>query len=157
MPTEIAWCDADNTRTTSAVVLAYPSPLNSKILVVGTNGEQSEFFCDPAIHLVAEMDGVRVVTNSYHELIQRVPKCVSNIFGINIQEPSSLLFEAHRKFQEKSHQSDEYLCMIMGQLELAVNECIEAASYEFDAETQKSLFRVSRLNSFVWDNFKRKK
>jgi vacuolar protein sorting-associated protein 16 len=143
MPTEIAWCDADNNRNTSAVVVAYPSQLNPIILVVGTNCEQSEFICDPAIHLVAEMDGVRVVTNSYHELIQRVPKCVSNIFDINnISEPSSLLFEAHRKFQDKSHQSDEYLCMIMNKLEMAVNECIEAAKYEFDAETQKSLFRV---------------
>jgi vacuolar protein sorting-associated protein 16 len=91
----MAWCDGENGRNSSAVVIAYPS----KILVIGTNCEQSEFYCDPAICLISEMDGVRILTNSYHEMIQRVPKCVSNIFGHNILEPSSLLFEAHRKFQ----------------------------------------------------------
>lgn len=45
--------------------------------------------------------------------------------------------------QEKSHQSDEYLCSIKSNLQLAVNECVEAAGYEYDSTTQKSLIRAA--------------
>lgn len=45
--------------------------------------------------------------------------------------------------QEKSHQSDEYLGLIKNKLEESVNECIEAAGFEFDTNTQKSLIRAA--------------
>lgn len=141
-PKQIEWCiDPENYLKAEAIVVTYPSLL----LVVGTNGDSNAYTYDPAIVLVPEMDGVRVLTNTYHELIQKVPKCVTSIFGINISEPSSFLFEAHRKFREKSHQSDEYLCLILDRIEAAVNECIQAAGYEFDAETQKSLIRAAQF------------
>lgn len=47
--------------------------------------------------------------------------------------------------QEKSHQSDEYLGLIKNKLEESVDECIDAASYEFDADTQKSLIRAAHF------------
>lgn len=96
------------------------------------------------------MDGVRILTNNFHEIIQKVPSYVNNIFAINSQESSSFLFEAHKKFTEKSHQSDEYLCLIKDNLEMAVEECIDAAAYEFDSETQKSLMRAAYFGkSFI--------
>lgn len=142
MPKQIEWCiDADNPLKAEAIVLTYPSIL----LIVGINGDSNIYTYDPAIFLVPEMDGVRVLTNGYHEFIQKVPKCVSNIFGISISEPSSFLFESHRKFCERSHQSDEYLCLILDKIETAVNECIEAAGFEFDTETQKSLILAAHF------------
>jgi hypothetical protein len=141
-PKQIEWCvDPENHLLAEALVITYPSIL----LIVGTNGDSNVYTYDPAIHLIPEMDGVRVLTNTYHELIQKVPKCVSSIFGINISEPSSFLFEAHRKFREKSHQSDEYLCLILDRIENAMAECIEAAGYEFDPDTQKSLIRAAQF------------
>jgi hypothetical protein len=144
MPKQIEWCiDADDPMKAEAIVLTYPSIL----LIVGINGDSNIYTYDPAIYLIPEMDGVRVLTNNYHELIQKVPKCVSNIFGIStfINEPSSFLFESHRKFCEKSHQSDEYLCLIMDKIDVAVSGCIKAAGYEFDTETQKSLISAANF------------
>lgn len=142
MPKQIEWCiDADNPLNAEALVVTYPSIL----LIVGINGDSNIYTYDPAIFLIPEMDGVRVLTNGYHELVQKVPKCVSNIFGISISEPSSFLFESHRKFCERSHQSDEYLCLIMDKIQIAVSECIEAAGYEFDTDTQKSLIRAAHF------------
>lgn len=54
---------------------------------------------DPAIFLIPEMDCVRILTNNYHEMIQKVPNCVNNIFAINSQKASSWLFEAHKKYE----------------------------------------------------------
>lgn len=145
-PKQIEWIlDSENCRQSDAVIITYPSLL----LIVNTNGDQNMYTYDPAIFLIPEMDGVRILTNTTHEMIQKVPKCVQNIFAINSQEPASFLFEAHKKFQEKSHQSDEYLGLIKNKIEIAVNECIEAAGYEFDTETQKSLIRVSKNEKII--------
>ncbi|KAL7029066.1 hypothetical protein ACKWTF_006087 [Chironomus riparius] len=143
LPKQIEWImDSDDPLKAEALVITY----NSFLLIVGTNGESNIYpYNDAAIFLVPEMDGVRVLTNGYHEFIQKVPKSVSNIFGISISEPSSFLFESHRKFVERSHQSDEYLCLIMDKIEVAVEECIKAAGYEFDTETQKSLISAAHF------------
>lgn len=138
--------DSETCRTAEAVAITYESLL----IVVSVAGDLNLYSYDPAIVLIPEMDGVRILTNYCHEMIQNVPKCVNNIFAINSQEPSSWLFEAHKKFMEQSHQSDEYLCLIKTNLPCAVSECIAAAGYEFDTETQKSLIRAAAFGkSFI--------
>ena len=147
IPKQITWCldvepnnNNNNINTTkNAVIIAYQSLL----LIIGINGESNIYSYDPAIFLIQEMDCVRIITHYLHEVIQKIPKSVFNIFAINSQESSSFLFESNKKFMEKSHQSDEYLCLIKNNLDNAVTECINAASYEFDSETQKSLIRVN--------------
>ncbi|XP_067617235.1 vacuolar protein sorting-associated protein 16 homolog [Eurosta solidaginis] len=139
IPRQIEWVMNAEQNQADAVVISYPSFL----LVVNRNGDKNLFTYDPAIFLVAEMDGVRIITNSAHEMIQKLPKCVQNIFAVNSQEPSSFLFEAQKKFQEKSHQADEYLSLFRDKMDIAVEECIEAAGYEFCTETQKSLLRTA--------------
>ncbi|KAH8311776.1 hypothetical protein KR044_008047, partial [Drosophila immigrans] len=139
MPLQIEWIMNTHNTDADAVVISYPSYL----LIVNRNADRSEFPYDPIMFLVAEMDGVRIITQSSHEMIQRLPKCVENIFAVNSQAPASYLFEAQKKFEEKSYKSDEYLSMCRSNIELAVNECIEAAAYEFCPDTQKSLMRTA--------------
>ncbi|XP_054746626.1 vacuolar protein sorting-associated protein 16 homolog isoform X2 [Anastrepha obliqua] len=139
IPRQIEWVMNAEKNQADAVVISYPSFL----LVVNCNGDKNLFTYDPAIFLVAEMDGVRIITNSAHEMIQKLPKCVQNIFAVNSQEPSSFLFEAQKKYQEKSHQADEYLSLFRDKMSIAVDECVEAAGYEFCTETQKSLLRTA--------------
>ncbi|KFB37904.1 AGAP000529-PA-like protein [Anopheles sinensis] len=148
-PIHLAWCIDGTTQVESqAVIVAYMT----LILIIGTTGESSVYTYDSPMTLIPEMDCVRVLTSSCHELIQKVPLSTSKIFGINISEPASFLFEAHRKFQERSHQSDEYLCLIQGKLSAAVADCVEAAGHEFDPNTQKSLIRAAYFGkSFITD------
>ncbi|SPP80809.1 vacuolar protein sorting-associated protein 16 homolog [Drosophila guanche] len=141
MPLQIEWIMNSDNSEADAVVISYPSYL----LIVNRNADRSDFPYDPIMFLVAEMDGVRIITQSSHEMIQRLPKCVENIFAVNSQEPASYLFEAQKKFEEKSYKSDEYLSMCRDKIELAVTECIEAASFEFCTETQKSLLRTANF------------
>lgn len=63
---------------------------------------------DPAIFLIPEMDCVRILTNNYHEMIQKVPNSVNNIFAINSQKPSSWLFEAHKKYEVSLWNCERY-------------------------------------------------
>jgi vacuolar protein sorting-associated protein 16 len=150
MPKQIEWCaDPENPLEADALVVVYPSIL----LIIGINGDSNIFTYDSStINLIAEMDGVRVISNDSHELVQKVPKCVGNIFGISISEPSSFLFESHRKYCERSHQSDEYLCLILDKIDIAVSECISASGYEYDRDTQKSLIRAAQFGKgFIKD------
>lgn len=95
-PRQIEWIlDSENCRDSLAVLISYPSIL----LVVTIGGDSNMYSYDPAIFLIPEMDCVRILTNNYHEMIQKVPSCVNNIFAINSQKPSSWLFEAHKKYE----------------------------------------------------------
>lgn len=46
--------------------------------------------------------------------------------------------------QKGSHRSDEYLRIVKDRLEEAVQQCTEAAGFEFSPSTQKMLMKVSR-------------
>uniref|UniRef100_A0A182LTD4 Vacuolar protein sorting-associated protein 16 homolog n=1 Tax=Anopheles culicifacies TaxID=139723 RepID=A0A182LTD4_9DIPT len=144
---QLVWCiDGSTQYESQAVIVSYMN----LILIVGATGESSVYTYDSPMTIIPEMDCVRVLTNYYHELVQKVPPSTSKIFGINISEPASFLFEAHRKFQDRSHQSDEYLCLIQNRLPAAVADCIEAAGHEFDPNTQKSLIRAAYFGkSFI--------
>ena len=52
--------------------------------------------------------------------------------------------------QQKQHQkADEYLRMIKEKLDVAVNQCIQAAGHEIEPGKQKQLLRVSEFISDV--------
>jgi hypothetical protein len=46
--------------------------------------------------------------------------------------------------QKGSHRSDEYLRIVKDRLEEAVEQCTEAAGFEFSASTQKMLMKVNK-------------
>lgn len=106
---QMSWIlDSENCRSADAIVITYPSLL----IVISVAGESNSYSYDPAIFLIPEMDGVRVLTNNCHEMIQKVPKCVNNIFAINSQESSSWLFEAHKKYLVSSFPVLSLVCKV---------------------------------------------
>lgn len=54
---------------------------------------------DYPIHLVPEIDSIRILSTTQHELLQKVPDVVQKIFRINSTEPGSFLLEASKQFQ----------------------------------------------------------
>lgn len=137
-PLDLQWC-LDGTNSSNAVLLlTYPNLL----MIINKDGEFHPCTYEATVHLIPEIDCVRVLNNSYHEMIQKVPQCVADIFGF-MSVPSMQLFEASRKFQERRHESNDYLALVGDKIGEAVDDCIEAAGYEFDSETQKNLFRAA--------------
>ncbi|KAJ8985073.1 hypothetical protein NQ317_019757 [Molorchus minor] len=94
--------------------------------------------------VVPEIDGVRIVSNTQHELLQKVPEVVQKIFRINSTDPGS--------FFKGSHKANEYITLVKNDLQTAVNQCIEAVGYEFDTEVQKMLIRAAQFGKcFISD------
>lgn len=103
---------------------------------------------DGSLYLVPEIDGVRILSTTQHEMLQKVPDVVEKIFRINSTDPGSFLLEASKQFQKGSHKANEYISLVKNDLVKAVEQCIDAVGYEFDTKVQKMLIRVGFYNFF---------
>ncbi|KAG6441802.1 hypothetical protein O3G_MSEX001993 [Manduca sexta] len=134
-PKELLWCGSQ------AIVVHW----DDLLCMYGTKGNSVSYPYDGPFHLIQEMDCVRVVSEMTHELIQKVPFVVEKIFRINSTAPGSYLVEASRQFQKRSHRADEYIRLVKPDLAIAVQDCIEAAAFEFNTEVQKMLIRAAQF------------
>ncbi|XP_044761312.1 vacuolar protein sorting-associated protein 16 homolog [Coccinella septempunctata] len=143
-PKQLIWCGNE-------AVVAYWERSNT-ILVVGIHGQKMTFTYDGSVHIVQEIDGVRIISNNTHELLQKVPHVVQKIFRINSTEPGSFLLEASKQFQKRSHRANEYISLVKKDLLTAVEQCIDAVGYEFDPEIQKRLVRAAQFGKCFISN-----
>ncbi|GBP47948.1 Vacuolar protein sorting-associated protein 16 homolog [Eumeta japonica] len=141
-PKELVWCDY------RAVIGHWDNTMS----IYGFNGQSVTYPYDGPFHIISEMDCVRVVSETTHELIQKVPTVIENIFRINSTAPESYLVEASKQFQRRCHRADEYIRLVKPNLQKAVQNCIEAATFEFDPDIQKTLIRAAQFGkSFIID------
>ncbi|CAL8390734.1 unnamed protein product, partial [Boreogadus saida] len=137
-PKQMVWCRRPQTQQPSVVVL-----WERLLLVVAVGGDTVQYPLEEACVCVGELDGVRLLSPSRHELLQEVPLVCEDIFKIASMGPGALLLEAHKEYQKSSQKADEYLREIkeQGMLGDAVRQCVEAAGHEQHTHTQKALLR----------------
>lgn len=137
VPNDLNWCGEDS------VVLHWK---NLGVLMVGPYGDWLRFpYHAQNVHLSAEMDCCRVVTDQGVELLQRVPPNTAAMMRIGSIEPSAMLLDASEAFLKGSPSSDEAAKAIRktGMLMDAIETCIDAASKEIDVKMQKKLLRAA--------------
>ncbi|NXG16793.1 VPS16 protein, partial [Grallaria varia] len=85
----------------------------------------------------------------------RLMEASQEIFRIASMAPGALLLEAQKEYEKESQKADEYLREIREQqlLPEAVGQCIEAAGYEHEPHTQKSLLRAASFGKCFLDKF----
>uniref|UniRef100_A0A803MTD0 Protein VACUOLELESS1 n=1 Tax=Chenopodium quinoa TaxID=63459 RepID=A0A803MTD0_CHEQI len=125
-PEQLAWCGLDS-------VLLY---WDDALVMVGPYGDPVRYYYDEPIILISECDGVRVLSNTNMEFLQRVPDSMVSIFKIGSTTPAALLYDALDHFDRRSAKADENLRMIRSSLPEAIEACIDAAGYEFDVTRQ---------------------
>ncbi|KAG6783962.1 hypothetical protein POTOM_009644 [Populus tomentosa] len=144
-PEQMAWCGLDS-------VLLY---WDDVLLMVGPSGDSVSYFNDEPVIFIPECDGVRVLSNTSMEFVQRVPDSTVSIFKIGSTSPASLLFDALDHFDRRSAKADENLRLIRSSLPEAVEACIDAAGHEFDVSRQRTLLRAASYGQAFCSNFKR--
>ncbi|XP_053710032.1 vacuolar protein sorting-associated protein 16 homolog isoform X1 [Synchiropus splendidus] len=139
-PKQMLWCRRPRAQQPSVVLV-----WDRLLLVVGLCNDTIQFSVEDQCVCVGELDGVRIISPSSHELLQEVPLVCQDIFKIASMAPGALLLEAHREYEKCSQKADEYLREIKEQnmLEEAVQQCVEAAGHEYDTDTQKALLRAA--------------
>uniref|UniRef100_A0A663NFC1 Vacuolar protein sorting-associated protein 16 homolog n=1 Tax=Athene cunicularia TaxID=194338 RepID=A0A663NFC1_ATHCN len=149
-PKQMVWCLRPRSRQ-RAVVVAW----DRQLMVVGNSTECIQFVLDEDSYLVPELDGVRILSRTSHEFLHEIPEASQEIFKIASMAPGALLLEAQKEYEKESQKADEYLREIKDQklLPEAVSQCIEAAGYEHEPDTQKSLLRAASFGKCFIDKF----
>lgn len=144
-PEQLIWCGLDS-------VLLY---WEETLLMVGPYGDSVRYPYEEPLVLVPECDGVRILTNSYMEFLQRVPDSTVSIFKIGSTSPAAMLYDALDHFDRRSAKADENLRLIQSSLVEAVDSCIDAAGHEFDISQQRMLMRAAAYGRAFCSNFPR--
>ncbi|NWT78790.1 VPS16 protein, partial [Lanius ludovicianus] len=157
-PKQMVWCTRPRSRQ-RAVVLAW----ERQLLVVGNSSEcirypltrgdipgPSSCCCHLLCHQHCCPGGPLGVL--FHGML---PEASQEIFRIASMAPGALLLEAQKEYEKESQKADEYLREIREQqlLPEAVGQCIEAAGYEHEPDTQKSLLRAASFGKCFLDKF----
>ncbi len=139
--TEIAWCGID-------AVIGF-APESSQCLIVSATESkvplmQAEFFMG-FISVVSEMDSARVYSLYSQEMFRKLPESLVRIFAIGSVSPGAKLRLAAEEFIHASHRADEYIRSLGSSLELAVEDCFQAAANVQDANHQKTLMKAAQF------------
>ncbi|XP_062105731.1 protein VACUOLELESS1 [Humulus lupulus] len=146
-PEQLSWCGMDS-------VLLY---WDDMLLMMGPRGEPVRYLYDEPIILIPECDGVRILSNSNMEFLQRVPDSTESIFKIGSTSPAALLYDALDHFDRRSAKADENLRLIRSSLPQAVEACVDAAGHEFDVLRQRTLLRAASYGQAFCSNFQRER
>lgn len=139
---QIEWC-GNNT-----VALAF----ETAVVMVGPFGDSLRYDYASGVHLVPEIDGVRIIGAEKHELIQKVDETTSNVFRPGSSDPAALLLDASESFTRRSPaKADEALRAIRSSLSEAINTCVEAALHEWEVVWQRRLLKAAALGKSFLD------
>ncbi|KAJ2721037.1 Vacuolar protein [Coemansia sp. Benny D115] len=135
VPVDIAWCGSD------AAVVSF----TSQALLVGPFGDTLSFPHDLPVHLVQELDGVRMFNALEHCFLCKVGAESKSVFQIGSTSPAALLYDALESMRMHSSRADEIVRSIRDEMPAAVDTCIAAAGAEPVVEFQQSLLRAASL------------
>lgn len=130
---------------------------------------RSRYFYDGWVHLIADIDGVRIITNDVCEFLQKVPGELSlcldhstvhltgstdvteDVFKLGSTSPASVLLDAIDQLEKKSPKADDNIQLIRPNLVEAVDTCTKAAGYEYSVQWQKQLLKAASFGKSVID------
>ncbi|RWS24568.1 hypothetical protein B4U80_05998, partial [Leptotrombidium deliense] len=139
-PNFLMWCGED----------AVAGVWRDILLIVGKDKDWLKFDIEPPVHLVEEIDGIRIISNDVHEFLQQVPNVVVDVLRIGSVAAGALLLEATKEYHKRTHKADEYMKMLTDrqETESAVVQCIKTAGHEYSISTQKMLLRAASFGKF---------
>lgn len=142
-PKDLQWCG------NNAVVLAW----EDEIHLVGPDGTATELdgYDSSFVHLLPDIDGIRILTNDACEFLQKVPDSTGEVFRFGSGSPSAVLLDAIGKLEDKSPKADDNIQMIRANLDEAVDVCIRAAGQEYSIHWQKQLLKAASFGKSVLD------
>ncbi|KAF2762704.1 vacuolar sorting-associated protein [Pseudovirgaria hyperparasitica] len=140
-PKDLQWCGND------AVVLSW----EDEVHLVGPNGSAIKYFYDDFVHLISDVDGVRLLTSDVCEFLQKVPNASQEVFRLTSDTVPSKLLDAAEHLEKKSPKADDIIQQIRSNLDEAVDICMRAAGHEYSIHWQKALLRAASFGKSVLD------
>ncbi|KAI1433969.1 vacuolar protein sorting-associated protein [Xylaria sp. CBS 124048] len=140
-PKYFQWCGND------AVIIAWDDEVN----VVGPKGATASFVYEGRVHVIADHDGVRLLSNDVCDFVQKVPDVTDEVFRYGTESPASVLLDAVQQLENQSPKADDNIQLIRSHLAEAVDTCVAAAGHEFNVHWQKQLLKAASFGKSVLD------
>lgn len=140
-PSQIFWCGNDS------VILAW----EDEVHMLGPEGAAVKYYYDDQVHVVPDIDGVRLISNDACEFLRKVPDPLEEVFKLGSTSAASILVDSIELLEKKSPKADENIQRIKPNLPEAVETCIRAAGHEFNQALQKQLLRAASFGKSVLD------
>ena len=140
-PAYVHWCGNDS------VILAW----EDEVHMVGPNGVAVKYFYDGQVHVIPDLDGVRILSNEVCEFLHKVPDATEEVFRLGSTSPASILLDSIELLEKKSPKADENIQRIKANLSEAVETCVRAAGQEFNIYYQKQLLKAASFGKSVLD------
>lgn len=141
LPKDMQWCGSN------AVALAW----EDEVHLIGPRSAATKFYYDTWVHLLPDVDGIRLLTNDVCEYLQKVPDETVDVFRLGSDSPAANLLEASSLLDQKSPKADDLIQLIRPNLAEAVDACIKAAAHEYNIHWQKSLLKAASYGKSVLD------
>ena len=141
LPTDVYWCGNDS------VILTW----EDEVHMVGPDGVAAKYYYDDQVHVVPDLDGVRIITNDLCEFLHKVSDASEEVFKLGSTSPASVLLDAIEQLERKSPKADENIQRIKPNLPEAVDVCVRAAGQEYNVYLQKQLLKAASFGKSVLD------
>ncbi|KAF2281145.1 vacuolar protein sorting-associated protein 16 [Westerdykella ornata] len=141
VPKDMQWCGSN------AVALAW----EDEVHLIGPKSTATKFYYDAFVHLLPDVDGLRLLTNDVCEYLQKVPDETVSVFRLGSDSPAAHLLEASSLLEQKSPKADDLIQLIRPSLAEAVDTCVKAAGHEYTIHWQKALMKAASYGKSVLD------
>ncbi|PHJ14923.1 vps16-like protein, partial [Cystoisospora suis] len=122
----------------------YGTTTTTSALVAGGGGQTGQSTSgSSSLHLVAEVDGLRIITAYKTEFLHRIAPSTDAIFSIGSCEPPAMLYYAMERFKGGDAAADESLRSIKQDLGAATEACIDAATHEWKFQQAALLLQAA--------------
>jgi vacuolar protein sorting-associated protein 16 len=142
-PKDLQWCG------NNSVAVAW----EDEVHMVGPSGSASKYFYDSRVHMIPELDGVRLVTNDTCDFLQKVPDVTEEVFKFGSTSPAAVLLDAVDQLEKRSPKADDNIQLIRDNLAEAVDVCVRAAGHEYAITWQKQLLKAASFGKSVLELF----
>lgn len=129
----MVWCSEDCVALISTRSIELVGPDVTEKINMNTKG----------IFAFAEVDGIKVISNTKCEILRRLSDSYVNIFKLLSFEPGALLYEAYNSFENRNPLPDEDIRNKKNELANGVLDCINAGAFELYQETQSKLLKAA--------------
>ncbi|KAF2011221.1 vacuolar protein sorting-associated protein 16 [Aaosphaeria arxii CBS 175.79] len=141
VPKDMQWCGSN------AVALAW----EDEVHLIGPRSAAMKYYYDTWVHLLPDVDGLRLLTNDVCEYLQKVPDETVEVFRLGSDAPAAHLLEASSLLEQKSPKADDLIQLIRPSLAEAVDTCVKAAGQEYNIHWQKALLKAASYGKSVLD------
>lgn len=139
-PKDLQWCG------NNAVVLAW----EDEVRLVGPSGHAAPPWEYSAyVHLLPDVDGIRVLTVDACDFVQKVPDFTEDVYRTGSTAPGAVLVDAVELLEKRSPKADDNIQLIRADLPDAVNVCVRAAGQEYSVQRQKQLLKAASFGKSV--------